>query len=217
MTISASHSDAIVLLLQMNASDAFFVRIVMDELCGHVHDKSREFSEDGHGSENEGTAFGFDTSHTLTIKRTPGAFAFVTGNGEVAAADDAGLLQGMASAFHFLRVTRVELQGTGRAVSLDELHADDAGASGEDKSFDLVGFVHGKKEGEALASLHHDCAFGCVCPALEPLALLMAKPASFSRRIVTSGFYGADQGLQTVASQCLDFLSLSKASQLSSP
>jgi hypothetical protein len=45
----------------------------------------------------------------------------------------------------------------------------------------------------------------------------MAKLASFSRRIVTSGFYGADQGLQTVVSQCLDFLSLSKASQLFSP
>jgi hypothetical protein len=45
----------------------------------------------------------------------------------------------------------------------------------------------------------------------------MAKLASFSRRIVTGGFYGADQDLQTVASQCLDFLSLSKASQLFSP
>jgi hypothetical protein len=43
------------------------------------------------------------------------------------------------------------------------------------------------------------------------------KLASFSRRIVTSGFCGDDQGLQTVASQCLDSLSLSKASQLFSP
>jgi hypothetical protein len=41
--------------------------------------------------------------------------------------------------------------------------------------------------------------------------------ASFSRRIVAGGFCGADQGLQTVVSQCLDSLSLSKASQLFSP
>jgi hypothetical protein len=40
----------------------------------------------------------------------------------------------------------------------------------------------------------------------------MARLASFSERIVTSGFYGDDQGLQTVASQCLDFLSLSNES-----
>jgi hypothetical protein len=145
MTISASHSDAIVLLLQMNASDAFFVRIVMGELCGYVHDKSREFSEDGHGSENEGTAFGFDASHTLTIKRTPGAFAFVTGNGEVAAANDAGLLQCVASAFDFASVARVELERAWSAVSLDELHADDAGASGANEFADLVGFVHGEE------------------------------------------------------------------------
>jgi len=32
--------------------------------------------------------------------------------------------------------------------------------------------------------------------------------ASFSERIVTSGFCGGDQGLQTALSQCLDFLSL---------
>jgi hypothetical protein len=38
--------------------------------------------------------------------------------------------------------------------------------------------------------------------------------ASFSGRIVAGGFCGADQGLQTAASQCLDSLSLSKASQL---
>jgi hypothetical protein len=63
----------------------------------------------------------------------------------------------------------------------------------------------GKKESEGSRLFHHDCAFGCVCPAFELLALLMAKLASFSRRIVTSGFCGADQDLQTVASQCLDF------------
>jgi hypothetical protein len=51
------------------------------------------------------------------------------------------------------------------------------------------------------------------CPLLHKGSRL----ASFSRRIVTGGFYGDDQGLQTVVSQCLDFLSLSKASQLFSP
>jgi hypothetical protein len=75
----------------------------------------------------------------------------------------------------------------------------------------------GKKESEGSRLFHHDCAFACVCPAFEPLALLMIRLASFSRRIVTGGFYGGDQGLQTVASQCLDSLSLSKASQLFSP
>ena len=184
----------------------------MDKLCSHVHDKGRKLSEDGHGSEYEGTAFGFDASHTLAIKRTPGAFAFVAGNGEIAAADDAGLLQGMASALDFLRITRIELQGTGLAIGFDELHADDAGASSEDESFDLGGFVHGKKENEALASLHHDCAFDCVCLAFEPLALLIIWLASFSRRIVTGGFCGDDQGLQTASSQCLDFLSLPNGS-----
>jgi hypothetical protein len=63
----------------------------------------------------------------------------------------------------------------------------------------------GKKESEGSRLFHHDCAFGCVCKALGPLALLMAKLASFLRRIVTGGPCGADQGLQTVASQCLDF------------
>jgi hypothetical protein len=38
-----------------------------------------------------------------------------------------------------------------------------------------------------------------------PLSHKGFKPASFSRRIVADGFCGDDQGLQTVASQCLDF------------
>jgi hypothetical protein len=62
----------------------------------------------------------------------------------------------------------------------------------------------GKKESEGSRLFHHDCAFGCVCPAFELLALLMIRLASFSRRIVTSGLYEDDQGLQTVASQYLD-------------
>jgi len=193
MTISASHSDAIVLLLQMDASDAFFVGIVMDELCSHVHDKGWEFNKNSHSSEYESFTVGLDASHTLAIKRTPGAFAFITGNGEVAAANDAGLLQSVASALDFLRITRIELQGTGLAIGFDELHADDAGASSEDESFDLGGFVHGEKESEALASLHHDCAFGCVCPALEPLALLITwnQIVLFTRSPVVSKLFAA--------------------------
>jgi hypothetical protein len=103
------------------------------------------FEKGWHGSEDERTAFGFDASHALTVKGAPSALAFVASNGEVAAADDAGLFQRVASALDFLRVARVELQGTERAVSFEELHADDAGASGENESFDLGGFVHGKE------------------------------------------------------------------------
>jgi len=90
---------------------------------------------------------GFDASDALTIKGTPSALAFVAGNGEVTAADDAGLLAGSASAFDFLRVAGVELQGTWGAVSLEELHADDRGTSGTNEFADLVGFVHGERSG----------------------------------------------------------------------
>jgi hypothetical protein len=129
----------------VDASDALFVRIVVDELCGHVHDKSREFSEDSHESEYEGFTVGFDASHALTVKGAPSALAFVASNGEVAAADDAGLFQGVASAFDLASVARVELQGTGRAISLEELHADDAGASITNELANFGGFVHGKE------------------------------------------------------------------------
>jgi len=100
-----------------------------------------------HGSEDEGSAFGLDASHPLAIKGAPSALAFVTSNGEVAAADDAGLLARCASAFDLLRVSGVELDGARGAVSLDKLHGNDAAASSEDEGFDLGGFVHGEKEG----------------------------------------------------------------------
>ena len=54
----------------------------------------------------------------------------------------------------------------------------------------------------------HNCAFDCVCPAFEPLVLLMTKFANFLRRIVTGGFCEDDQGLQTVDCWFRGFLSL---------
>ena len=65
-----------------------------------------------------------DASHTLTVKGAPGALPFVAGNGEISATDDAGLLQRVASALDFLGVARVELQGTERAVDLNDFHAE---------------------------------------------------------------------------------------------
>ena len=71
--------------------------------------------------------------------------AFVTSNGEVATADDAGLLQGMASAFDLAGVARVELDRAWSAVSLEKLHADDRRASVENELANDGGFVHGEE------------------------------------------------------------------------
>ena len=90
---------------------------------------------------------GFDASHALTVKGAPSALAFVASNGEVAAADDAGLFQRVASALDFLGVARVELERARRAVSLEELHADDAGASITNELANFGGLVHGKRSG----------------------------------------------------------------------
>ena len=90
---------------------------------------------------------GLDASHTLTIKRAPGTFAFEPGNGEIPAADDIRLLAGTASAFNFAGILRVELQGAQGAISLEELHADDRRASVENELANLCGLVHGEEEG----------------------------------------------------------------------
>jgi hypothetical protein len=50
----------------------------------------------------------------------------------------------VASALDFLGVARVELERARRAVSLEELHADDAGASVTNELADDGGFVHGE-------------------------------------------------------------------------
>ena len=96
-----------------------------------------------YGSEHYGLAVGRDLGHALAIKTTPGALAFVAGNGEVATADDGKLGTGLASTFDFLAVARVEAKRADAAVLLDELYAHDGGASVEDELADEGGFVHG--------------------------------------------------------------------------
>jgi len=117
---------------------------------------------------------GFDANHTIAIKRAPGAFAVFLGHAKIPAADDGGILCGMASAFDFAGVARVELKGAEGAVSFDEAHGDDAAASREDELADGFGFVHGEEEGVRLSPrCNHDCAFSCPCLPFEPLALLI--------------------------------------------
>lgn len=90
---------------------------------------------------------GLNLDHALAIKRTPCALAFFTSHCKVAAADDAGLLQGVASAFNFLRVAGVELQLADAAIGLDEFNADDAAACVADEALDNVGFGLGLEHG----------------------------------------------------------------------
>ena len=90
---------------------------------------------------------GLNLDHALTIKRTPGTFAFLTSHCKITAADDIGLLEGVASAFHLLRVARVELQLSDGAIGLDKLNADDGTASIEDETLDNVGFGLGLEHG----------------------------------------------------------------------
>ena len=96
-----------------------------------------------YGSEHYSLAVGRDFGHALAIKATPGALAFVASNGKVTAADDGGLGAGFASAFDFLAVARIEAERADRAILLDELYANDGGASIEDELADEGGFIHG--------------------------------------------------------------------------
>ena len=77
----------------------------------------------------------------------------LTSNGEIPAAHNAGRLERIASAFDFLGVTRIELKLAKAAVSLAELHRNDAATSLEDEALDNFGVGHEKKRGEARASL----------------------------------------------------------------
>jgi hypothetical protein len=111
--------------------------------------------------EGNGNALGFDAHDPFTVERAPGTLTFFTSNGEVTAADNARSLKSMTRAFDFLGVARVELQLAKAAISLAELHRDDAAASALDETLDkgsLVGSsedgCHGKKKREALASLN---------------------------------------------------------------
>ena len=104
-------------------------------------------------------AVSFDAYHALAVEGSPGTLTFLASNGEVTAADNAGRLESVASAFHLPGVPRIELQGTNGPVELLELHRDDAAASILNEALDkssLVGSdegAHGKKKREALASL----------------------------------------------------------------
>ena len=109
------------------------------------------------GSEQQLFTIALDAHHALTIKRTPCALTFVAGDSEIAAADDRGLLESMACALDFLRVARVELKLAHSAISLDELHADDAAAGLKDELLDGGGFVHGRKGRWARALGDYDC------------------------------------------------------------
>jgi len=80
----------------------------------------------------------------------------------------------MARAFDLLRVTRVELQGTGLAVGFDELHADDRSACVEDELLDEGGFVHGDEDSGLSPCVIDHGTTRRPCEALGPLALLMA-------------------------------------------
>jgi len=60
-------------------------------------------------------------------------------NGEVPAANDAGRLESVASAFDLLGVPRVELQLAKAAISLTELYGNNGRASVEDEALDEVG------------------------------------------------------------------------------
>lgn len=90
---------------------------------------------------------GLNLDHAFAIKRTPCAFTFFTSNCKITAAHDIGLFQGVASAFDFLRVARVELQLAGSAIKLGKFHADDAAASIVDEALDQSSFGLGLEHG----------------------------------------------------------------------
>ena len=69
-----------------------------------------------------GNAVSLDAYNPLAVEGAPSALAFLASNGEVTAADNAGRLESVASAFDFLGVTRVKLKLAKAAVSLAELH-----------------------------------------------------------------------------------------------
>jgi hypothetical protein len=104
-------------------------------------------------SQSQRSAIGFDGHNALAVKGTPGALPFKTSNGEIPAAHNAGRFERIASALDFLRVTRVELKLAKAAVSLAELHRNDAATSLKDEALDDFGVSHEKKRGEARASL----------------------------------------------------------------
>ena len=87
---------------------------------------------------------GLDADHTLGVKGAPCSIALL-GLAKITAANDISLCSRRAGPLDFLPVARVELNGAHHAISLVELHADDAAASVGDEFLDEGGLVHGKK------------------------------------------------------------------------
>ena len=91
---------------------------------------------------------GLNADDALSVEGAPCSIALLC-LPEITAADDSGFRSGLASPLDFLAVTRVELNAAHHAISLVELHADDAAASVGDKFLDEGGLVHGKKQRRA--------------------------------------------------------------------
>jgi len=106
-----------------------------------------------YGLERHGATIGRDLHHAVAIKGTPCALPFIASNAEIAAADDGRKLAGLASAFDFLGVARVEAKLTLRAISLDEGDGNDGRTSFVDELANEGGFVHGLKEGASRLEL----------------------------------------------------------------
>ena len=88
---------------------------------------------------------GFEADHALAVKGAPGTLPFKTSNGEIPAAHNAGRFERVASALDFLGVTRIEPKLAKAAVSLAELHRNDAATSLKDEALDNFGVGHEKK------------------------------------------------------------------------
>ena len=101
-----------------------------------------------HDSEGNVLTISLDADHALGVEGAPCSIALLC-LPEITAADDSGFRSGLASPLDFLAVTRVELNAAHHAISLVELHADDAGASVGDEFLDEGGLVHGKKQRRA--------------------------------------------------------------------
>ena len=99
-------------------------------------------------SEENVLTIGLDADHTLSVEGAPCSIALLC-LPEITAADDIGFCSGRAGPLDFLPVARVELNAAHHAISLVELHADDAGASVGDEFLDEGGLVHGKKQRRA--------------------------------------------------------------------
>ena len=93
-------------------------------------------------SEENVLTVGLNADHALSVEGAPCSIALLC-LPEVPAANNVGLCSGLASPLDFLAITGVELNAAHHAISLVELHADDAAASVGDEFFNKRGLVHG--------------------------------------------------------------------------